>query len=391
MAFEKMETRVLHIEPGVGHPAHAHTFPIFQTSTYLLDSPQHGADLFGGKVKGHAYSRMGNPTVEHFEDLVAALEGGVGGVAFGAGMGAIHCATVGLLKKGEHMISGDTLYGCSIELFDHRMPEMGIEVSLVDTGDVENVVKAWKPNTKLVYLESPANPTGKVSDIAAIAKVCHEKGALLVVDATFTTPVFLRPLELGADVSLHSITKYINGHGDVVGGVLSVKCPELLAKIKAFRKDTGSLMAPMDAFLAIRGVKTLPLRMKAHCENGLKVARFLETHAKVKKVLHPGLESFEGHAVAKKQQTGYGSTFSFTMHSFDAAKKLMENVKLCSLAVSLGCLDTLIEHPASMTHAAVPPEIMAKQGLSPELVRISVGLEDADDIIDDLKQALDKC
>ncbi|BFU26372.1 methionine gamma-lyase, putative [Entamoeba histolytica HM-1:IMSS-B] len=389
--LKDLQTRVLHTPSKWGEPLHAHTFPIFQTSTYLFDDTQMGADLFGGKREGHMYSRMGNPTVEYFEELVNSLEGGVGTAAFGSGMGAIHSATMGLLKAGDHLISGDTLYGCTVELFGNRFKDMGVDVSFVNTASDEAVVKAWKPNTKMVYLESPANPTCKVSDIKGIAKICHEKGAILVVDCTFTTPVFLPALELGADVVLHSITKYINGHGDVVGGVVTTKNPELLQKIKAFRKDTGSLMAPMDAFLCIRGVKTLPMRMKVHMENGLKVAKFLEQHPKIKQVNHPGLESFPGHKIAMEQMKGFGSTFSFEMKSFEAAKKLMEHVKLCGLAVSLGTLDTLIEHPASMTHAAVPEHLLKQQGLTRELVRISVGLENPDDIIADLKQALEQC
>ena len=389
--YKDLQTRVLQTHSKHGEPLYAHTFPIFQTSTYLFEDTTMGADLFSGKREGHMYSRMGNPTTEYFEQLVCELEEGAGTAAFGAGMGAIHASTVGLLKAGDHMISGDTLYGCSIELFGERLKHMGIEVTFVNTGDKNEVAKAWKENTKLVYLESPANPTGKVSDIRGIAEYAHERGALMVVDCTFTTPIFIQGLKLGADVVVHSITKYINGHGDVVGGVATAKTAELINKIKGFRKDTGSLMAPMDAFLCVRGIKTLPMRMERHMQNGLKVAEFLEKHEKIVKVNHPGLPSFEGYELAKSQQSGYGATFSFIMKSFEAAKTLMEKVKLCSLAVSLGTLDTLIEHPASMTHAAVPEDLLKQQGLTRELVRISVGLENADDIIEDLRQALEQC
>ena len=369
----------------------SHTFPIFQSSTFIFDSTQHGADLFMGKGEGFIYSRLGNPTVELYEEMVRDLEGAVGTCAFGAGMGAINSSTFAFLKSGDHLIAGDTLYGCTVSLFEFWAPRFGIQVSFVDTSSVEEVKKAWKENTKMVYLETPANPTCKISDICAIAEICKEKKAKLVVDATFTSTYFIKPLELGADISLHSITKYMNGHGDVVGGVSSCKNIEDYKLMKSYRKDAGSLMAPMDAFLCIRGLKTLPLRMEKHMENGIKVAKFLEKHPKVKKVNHPWLESFKGHDIAIKQMKGCGSTFSFEMESFEAAKKLLECLKICSLAVSLGTLDTLIEHPASMTHACVPEELMKKQGLTRELVRISVGIENVDDIIADLKQGLDKC
>ncbi|ELP91849.1 methionine gamma-lyase, putative [Entamoeba invadens IP1] len=389
MSKQDVQTRLLH--PEKSHIAHSHVLPIFQTSTFCFDSTQQGADLFMGKGEGHIYSRLGNPSVELFENMMAELEGAAGSAAFSCGMGAVNSSTLAFLQKGDHLIAGDTLYGCTVSLFEHWLPRFGIEVDLVDTSDLEKVKKAWKSNTKMVYLESPANPTNKVSDVIAIAQLCKENKARLVIDATFSSPYFFHPLQLGADIVLHSASKYINGHGDVIAGVTSTKTKEDIMTIKAYRKDAGSLMSPFDAFLCVRGLKTLPMRMKAHCENGMKVARWLETQEKVLKVNHPGLESFEGHKLAAKQLTGYGSTFSFEMKTFEAAKKLMEHVKICTLAVSLGCVDTLIEHPASMTHAAVPENIMRKQGITPEMVRISIGLENPDDIINDLKQALAQC
>ena len=384
-----VQTKLLHSHSE--HPMNAHTFPIFYTSTFVFDSTQQGADLFMGKGNGHIYSRLGNPTVEAYEEMVRELEGAAGTCAFGAGMGAISSSTLPFLKSGDHLIAGDTLYGCTVSLFEYWAPRYGIQVSFVDTSSVDEVKKAWKENTKMVYLETPANPTCKISDIVSISSLCKEKGAKLVVDGTFSSAYFLKPLELGADIALHSITKYMNGHSDVVGGVSSCKNIEDYNQMKLYRKDMGSLMSPMDAFLCIRGLKTLPIRMDVLMQNGIKVAKFLETHPKVKKVNHPWLESFKGHDIAVKQMKGCGSTFSFEMLSFESAKKLMENLKICSLAVSLGTLDTLIEHPASMTHCIVPEELMKKQGLTRELVRISVGLEKAEDIIADLKQALDKC
>ncbi|ELP86431.1 methionine gamma-lyase, putative [Entamoeba invadens IP1] len=384
-----LQTQLLH--PDKTHVSHSHVLPIFQTSTFCFDSTQQGADLFMGKGEGHIYSRLGNPSVEQFEEMVRNAEHAEGTAAFSCGMGAINSSTLAFLQNGDHLITGDTLYGCTVSLFNHWLPRFGIQVDFVDTSDVENVKKAWKENTKMVYLETPANPTNKISDIEAIAAYCHEHGARLVVDGTFTSPVFMKPLDLGADISLHSCTKYINGHGDVVAGVSSTKTKADILTIKAYRKDAGSLMSPMDAFLCVRGMKTLPLRMKVHHENGLKVAQFLENHPKIVKVNHPGLESFPGHKLAMKQMTGFGSTFSFEMKTFEAAKTLMEHVKVCTLAVSLGCVDTLIEHPASMTHAAVPENIMRQQGITPEMVRISIGIENPDDIIADLEQALVKC
>ena len=385
-----LQTQLLHIHNENGSPLNSHSFPIFQTSTFFFDSTEHGANCFAGKESGHIYSRLGNPTVEYFESMCATADQGVGAVAFGAGMGAISASTLSFLNSGDHIICGDTLYGCTVSLFEHWFKQFKIEVDFVDTSKVDEVKNHWKENTKMVYLETPANPTCKVSDLVSISKLCKERNAKLVVDCTFSSPVFLPALTLGADIVVHSITKYINGHGDVVGGVCIAKTKEDLDKLRFYRKDFGSLMAPMDAYLAARGMKTLPLRMKAHMENGLKVAKFLQQHPKVKKVLHPGLEDFEGHEIAKQQMKGYGSTFSFLMNSYEDAKNLMEHLNICTLAVSLGCVDTLIEHPASMTHAAVPPEIMAKQGLCREMVRISVGIENADDIIEDLRQALDK-
>ncbi len=388
MSSEQLDIQTKLLHPHSEHPMNSHVFPIFQSSTFVFNSTQHGADLFMGKGEGYIYSRLGNPTVEVYEEMVRDLEGAAGALAFGSGMAAITASIFPFLQSGDHVVAGDTLYGGTVSLLEKWAPRYGIQVSFVDTSIVDEVKKAWKDNTKMVYLETPGNPTCKVSDIITISAICKEKGAKLVVDATFTSPYYLKPLDLGADISLHSITKYMNGHGDVVGGVSSSKTIEDYKTMRSFRKDLGSVMAPMDAFLCIRGLKTLPMRMEIHMQNGIKVAKFLEGHPKVKIVHHPWLESFKGHDIAVKQMKGCGSTFSFEMESFEAAKKLLEGLKVISLAVSLGTLDTLIEHPASMTHASVPEDLMKKQGLTKELVRISVGVEKIDDIIADLKQAL---
>jgi cystathionine gamma-synthase len=305
----------------------SHVFPIFQSSTFVFNSTQHGADLFMGKGEGYIYSRLGNPTVEVYEEMVRDLEGAAGALAFGSGMAAITASIFPFLQSGDHVVAGDTLYGGTVSLLEKWAPRYGIQVSFVDTSIVDEVKKAWKDNTKMVYLETPGNPTCKVSDIITISAICKEKGAKLVVDATFTSPYYLKPLDLGADISLHSITKYMNGHGDVVGGVSSSKTIEDYKTMRSFRKDVGSVMAPMDAFLCIRGLKTLPMRMEIHMQNGIKVAKFLEGHPKVKIVHHPWLESFKGHDIAVKQMKGCGSTFSFEMESFEAAKKIIRRIK----------------------------------------------------------------
>lgn len=386
------DTRAIHAD-GHNKPMNAHAWPIFQTSTFLFDSPDHGAALFAGKEKGHIYSRIGNPTVEAMETIMNNLEGGAGCSAFSSGMGAVNGATLAFLKAGDTLIMADTLYGCTVSLFTHFFPRWNINVVVVDTSNLVEVEAALRanPTTKVVYVESPANPTNKVTDLTAVAHLAHSicPGSLLSVDATFSSPYFLKPLSLGADVVLHSVTKYINGHGDVVGGVVTVKTPALHDQVRMFRKDAGSIMSPLDAFLVMRGLRTLGLRMRQLEQNGLAVARYLQKHPAVGQVLHPGLPEFPGHEIAARQQTGFGSTFAFTMRGgYEVAKTLLENVHMCSLAVSLGGVDTLIEHPASMTHAAVPDELMRKQGLTRDLVRISVGLEDPQEIIADLRQAI---
>jgi len=382
-------TRSLHAE-GHHKPFNAHTVPIFQSSTFYFDSTTHGADLFAGRQEGHIYTRIGNPTVETYERVVANLEGGEQAVAFSSGMAAIYASLMSFLEKGDHVLSGDTLYGPSVNLIGKVMGRSGIESTFVDTSDLKVVEQNLKPNTKVVFLETPANPTCRISDIAAISALAHENGALVVVDGTFATPYFQRPLELGADVILHSTTKFIGGHGDVVGGIVTAD-QKRATLIRKYRTDTGACPSPFDAFLSLRGVRTLGLRMERHNQNALVVARYLADHPKISRVYFPGLPEDPGHELATRQMEGYGATFAFDMAGgFDAAKKLLEGLDILTLAVSLGTLDTLIQHPASMTHASVPPDIMKQQGLTPEMVRIHVGLEEAEDIVNDLEQSLSK-
>eukprot|EP01105_Mastigella_eilhardi_P007420 TRINITY_DN18872_c0_g1_i1.p1 TRINITY_DN18872_c0_g1~~TRINITY_DN18872_c0_g1_i1.p1 ORF type:complete len:400 (-),score=120.90 TRINITY_DN18872_c0_g1_i1:51-1250(-) len=385
------QTRCLHADVD-SHVLHAHTFPIFQTSTFVFDNADQGAQLFAGQQQGYMYSRIGNPTVKQLEKLIAILEEGEHGIAFGSGMAAVSGAILAFVKSGDHIVCGDTLYGPSTHVIVNILSKYGVASTVVDSADVSAVEAAVKPNTKLMYFETPANPTIKITDIAAVCAVARKHNILVAVDSTFASPIFQRPLSLGADIVLHSLTKYINGHGDVVGGVVITKTKENGKLVQKYRQDTGGILGPFDAFLVLRGMRTLALRMERHNTNAIAVAEFLNKHPKVSNVMHPCLPDFPGHEVAVRQMSGYGGTFSFCLKDgFEAAKKLIEGCKLCSLAVSLGTCDTLIEHPASMTHASVPEELMKKQGLTRDLVRIAVGLEDVKDIIADLTQALDKC
>lgn len=379
-------TRALHNE-GHHKPMNAHSMPIFQTSTFYFDTPEHGADLFSGEKKGYIYTRIANPTVEAYERVVASLEGGEQSVAFSSGLAAIYAAIMSFARQGDHVLSGDTLYGPSVNLIGQVMSRSGIESTFIDTSDLGAVEKNLRPNTKVVFLETPANPTCRITDIRGVSELAHARGAIVVVDATFATPRFLLPLELGADVSLHSTTKFINGHGDVVGGIATTE-PDKATVLRKFRTDTGACPSPMDAFLSLRGVKTLGIRMERHNSNALAMAKYFREQPKVSGVYFHGLPDDPGHAVAIKQMSGFGSTFSFDMAGgYDAAKRLLKGIEIMTLAVSLGTVDTLIQHPASMTHASVPPEIMKQQGLTPEMVRIHVGLEEVEDLIADMEKA----
>nr|AMB19000.1 methionine gamma-lyase [Clostridium novyi] len=366
--------------------------PIFQTSTFIFDSAEQGGNRFAGKEDGYIYSRISNPTVAEIERKIALLEGGEAAIGTASGMGAISSALWTALKAGDHVVASDTLYGCTFALLNHGLTKMGVEVTFVDPTNLEEVKNAMKENTRVVYLETPANPTLKVTDIEGIAKIAHEvKDCLVFVDNTFNTPYIQRPLELGADVVVHSATKYINGHGDVVAGFVIGNADFIGAVRGQGLKDmTGAVMSPLSAFLIIRGMKTLEIRMERHCANAMKVAQFLEAHPAVEKVYYPGLESFEYHDLAKKQMDLPGAMISFEIKGgVEEGRTIMNNVKLASLAVSLGDTETLIQHPASMTHSPYTKEERAEAGISDSLVRLSVGLETVDDIIADLKQALD--
>ncbi|MBN1763332.1 MAG: aminotransferase class I/II-fold pyridoxal phosphate-dependent enzyme [Methanomicrobia archaeon] len=368
----------------------AHTTPIYQTSTFVFKDAEQAAARFAGTEKGYIYMRVAPHTPTHaaFVEKIAALEGAETGLPFASGMAAITAVALAQLKKGDHLISSDVVYGSTYSLFASILPKFGVEVSFVDTTDLEKVKASLQQNTKMIFVETPANPTLCVCDIAEIAKLAKEIGALSVVDNTFATPYFQRALPLGADVVVHSSTKYIGGHGDLLGGVV-VGREAFIKSMKSVVHTTGGIMAPLEAWLCIRGLKTLHLRMERHASNAMAVAQFLEAHPKIEWVRYPMLPSHPQHAIAKKQMSGFGGMISFGVKGgLEAGRKLMNRVELCSLAVSLGTVDTLIQHPASMTHATVPREVRLKVGITDGMVRLSIGVEEVEDIIADLDQAL---
>lgn len=368
--------------------------PIFQTSTFVFDSAEQGGRRFALEEGGYIYTRLGNPTQSQLEDKVAMLENGEAAMATASGIGAISSALWTALKAGDHIVASDTLYGCTFALLNHGLTRYGVEVTFVDAANLDEVKNAIKDNTKVVYLETPANPTLKLMDIKAISDIAHEKSKdiLVMVDNTFCTPLLQKPLDLGADVVVHSATKYLNGHGDVVAGFV-VGGAEFLTNVRLFGvKDmTGAVISPFDSYLVIRGLKTLEVRMQRHCENAMKVAEFLEGHDAIEKVYYPGLKSHPQYELAKKQMSLPGAMIAFEIKGgLEEGRFLMNNLNLCTLAVSLGDTETLIQHPASMTHSPYTKEEREEAGITDSLVRLSVGLENSDDIIDDLKMVLDK-
>jgi methionine-gamma-lyase len=367
--------------------------PIYQTSTFIFDSAEQGGRRFALEEDGYIYTRLGNPTSSQVEDKLANLENAEAAVAMGSGMGAITSVIWAIVKGGDHIVAAKTLYGCTFAFLNHGLPKFGVEVTFVDTSDPENVRNAMKENTKVVYLESPANPNMLISDIEEISKIAHEKeGCMVVVDNTYCTPYIQRPIDIGADVVVHSATKYLNGHGDVIAG-FAAGTQDFINQVRfvGIKDMTGSVISPFDSYLINRGMKTLEIRMEKHCQNAQKVAEFLEGHPAVVSIAYPGLKSFPQYELAHKQMSLPGAMIAFEVKGgLEAGRILMNSVELCSLAVSLGDTETLIQHPASMTHSPYTPEERAASGISEGLVRLSVGLEDAGDIIDDLKQALDK-
>jgi len=363
--------------------------PIYQTSTFKFRDADHGAAVFKGDEQGYIYTRMGNPTVEALEDAVASLEGGHKGLACASGMSAINTVFSAYLKAGDHVVCSETVYGPTTALLNSIYDKFGVETTFVDVASMDEIKAAVKPNTKMIYMETPGNPTLVVADLAACAELAKEIGAPLVVDNTFMSPVLQKPFEFGADVVIHSMTKFLNGHADVVAGMIVVKNEDDYKMMRSTLNLLGGFLAPLDAFLVHRGIKTLAARMEIHSRNAMKIAEYLEKHEKVAKTIYPGLKSHPQHELCKKQMKYFGGMISFELKGgLEAGKTLMNNVKLCQLAVSLGGVESLIQHPASMTHAIMSREERLKAQITDGLVRLSVGIENVDEIIDDLEQAL---
>ena len=374
-------TTAIHAGSEPDEATGAVTVPIYQTSTYAQDAL--------GKNKGYEYARTQNPTRSAVERNVAALEGGRFGYAFASGMAAID-ATLRLVKGGEHVIVSDNTYGGTARLFNRILANYNLTFDYVDTSDPLNVEAAIKPNTKMVFIETPTNPVMILTDLKEVSEIAHRAGARVVCDNTFMSPYLQRPLEFGVDIVVHSTTKYLNGHSDGVGGIVVLNDEEEANWIGFVQNSAGAILSPFDSWLVLRGTKTLALRMEQHDKTGRAVAAFLEEHPKVKKVYYPGSASHPQHALARRQQHGFGGMVSFDVGSLEAARKVLESVKLCTLAESLGGVETLISHPATMTHASVDEAKRQRLGITDGLVRISVGIEDTDDIIADLDQALEQ-
>ncbi|MBC8374533.1 MAG: PLP-dependent transferase [FCB group bacterium] len=363
--------------------------PIYQTSTFKFQDADHGARLFGGEEKGYIYTRIGNPTTNTFEEAVTLLEHGYGGIATASGMAAVSSVYMAYLGAGAHMVGTDAVYGSSRMVIENEFSRFGVESSFVDTSDLDLIRRSMKPNTKMLYIETPANPTIKLADIEACAEIAHEHGAVLVVDNTFMSPILQNPLDLGADVVLHSITKYINGHTDVVGGVIITKTEEEYSRLKPVINALGGTMDPHQSWLVLRGMRTLSLRVQRGEENAHKLAEYLEAHPKIEWVRYPGLKSHPQHDLAKRQMKGFGSMISFEVKGgVEAGKTVLNNVTIPQLAVSLGGYESLIQHPASMTHANIPEDERVAAGITDGLIRFAIGTEDVEDLQADLEKAL---
>ena len=387
--FKSSFTSVIHAgqepDPAFGGVS----VPIYQSSTFAFKSAEQGAALFAGKEKGYIYTRIGNPTTKALEDCVAYLENGCGGLATASGMAAITTIYMTFLDKKSHLISTAAVYGPSRTVLENEFSRFGVEVDFVDTSDIRNIEKHVRPNTKLLFIETPANPTMILTDIKACARLAKRKKLLLVVDNTFSSPIIQKPLDLGADIVVHSLTKFLNGHSDVVGGMIVAKDENHFKRLRKVLTLLGGTIDPHQAWLVLRGVKTLALRMEKCQDNAVKLAGFLEAHPLVSWVNYPGLGSHPQHELAKRQMKGFGSMLCFGLKGgFEAGRKMINAVKLCTLAVSLGGVESLIQHPASMTHAGVPKEEQTKAGISDDLIRLSVGCEDFEDLKEDLEQAL---
>lgn len=374
-----LATRAVHAGQEPEPLAGAVTFPIFQTSTYVQEAL--------GKNKGYDYARTVNPTRQALERNVAALEGGRHGFAFASGMGGIHTVLT-LLSAGDHVVCGENVYGGTHRLMDKVLSRLGLSFTFVDTRTVEAVENALTPKTKMLFVETPTNPLMRLADLAALGALANDRKLLFVVDNTFATPVLQRPFDFGADIVLHSTTKYLNGHSDMIGGMVIAQRDDLAEQIQFIQKSVGAVPGPFDCWLALRGTKTLTLRMKQHDQNGRRIAQWLEGDKRVQQVFYPGLPSHPQHDLACRQMLGFGGMLSIELGSMEKANRLVSRTRLFFLAESLGGVESLIGHPASMTHAAVPPAMRAAMGLTDGLVRLSVGIEDVEDLMKDLDQAL---
>jgi methionine-gamma-lyase len=365
--------------------------PIYQTSTFRFKDSAHGAALFKGEVDGYIYTRMKNPTIEAMENAVAELEGGYKGLGCASGMAAVNTALTTLLKAGDHIVCSRSVYGPTRTLVETVLSKFGVESTFVNSENITEIEAAFKPNTTVLYLETPGNPTLSITDLETAVNFAHSKNALVVIDNTFMSPALQQPFQFGVDVILHSMTKFLNGHADVVGGVIVVRDPDIYLRMRKVLNQLGGVIDPFNSFLVHRGLKTLSLRMKKHTENSLPVAEFLEKHPKVKWVRYPGLKSHPQYDLGLKQHKAFGGMISFELNGgYKAGEILMNSVRFCQLAVSLGGVETLIQHPASMTHLTMGKEAREDAGITDGLVRLSVGIEDVSDIIADLEQALQK-
>ena len=376
----KFATKVIHAGQEPDPTTGAIMTPIYQTSTY--------AQAGLGEHKGYEYARTGNPTRTALEACIAALEDGQHGLAFASGMAA-ESAVLSLLSAGDHIVSCDDTYGGTYRLFERVLRRYGVEASYVPAGDIQAYERAIRPNTRMVWLESPTNPLLRLVDIEAVAKMAHRRGLLVVVDNTFASPYFQQPLKLGADIVVHSTTKYLNGHSDVIGGALVTSKDDVYESIKFYQNAAGGVPGPFDAWLTLRGIKTLAVRMRQHEANALAVANFLREHSRVEKVYYPGLPGHPDYALARRQMSGFGGMVSFQFKgSYDDVTRLVRRFRIFTLAESLGGIESLVCHPASMTHGSIPKDIRESRGLTDTLLRLSVGIEDSDDLLSDLEQTL---
>lgn len=392
MVFPDLSPESLCVHAGMSKKeSNALIPPIYQTSAFRFQSTAHGAALFSGKEEGYIYSRMGNPTVKAMEDAIAALEGGYKALGCSSGMAAINTVFSALLASKEHVICSKVVYGPTLTLLNTIYKKYGIKTTFVDSTDLDKLTRAITPATKLIYIETPGNPTIEISDIHRIAGIAHDNNALLVVDNTFMSPYFQKPFDFDADIIIHSLTKFLNGHADVIGGIIVVRDENTYKEFRKVLNQTGGVIDPFNSFLVHRGVKTLSVRMEKHSANSLKIAKFLEDHSKISWVRYPGLQSHPQYNLGLIQHTGFGGVMAFELKGgFKAGEAMLNSVALCNLAVSLGGVETLIQHPASMTHASMGKKERQAANVTDGLIRLSVGIENPHDIIADLDQALEQ-